>query len=174
MLVAVHTPAQLQAARAGDPQALQQVLAHSRQDLRRFAEAPCALHLFEDAVQEVIIHLARRRGGLRRLARRVSGLFRVIRRVCQHVRRGWRTISGGASDDAILPVAHPEPLAWRVEISRTLAELPAHYREVLLVRDVEGLGIQAIAERLQLTPSEARSRLQRARMLARARLEPSR
>ena len=42
----------LEAARTGDRNALERVLTHSRQNLRRYAEFHCIVNDIEDAVQE--------------------------------------------------------------------------------------------------------------------------
>ena len=162
----------LESARAGDPQALNQVLACSRQDLRRYAEHHCVVNDVEDAVQETLITVSRRLGDLRQLESFASWMFRIVKRECNRMRRGWRMVTGSEVDEAILAIEYPEPLEWRIQISRTLAEIPAHYREILLMRDIEGLSLEETAEQLQLTLPATKSRLHRARMLARELLDP--
>jgi len=51
-----------------------------------------------------------------------------------------------------------------------MAALPPQYRAILLLRDVEGLSLEELGERLNLSLPGTKSRLHRARMLARARL----
>jgi RNA polymerase sigma factor (sigma-70 family) len=164
----------LELARAGDPAALNQVLACSRQDLRRYAEHHCVVNDVEDAVQETLFTMSRRIGDLRQLESFASWMFRIVKRECNRMRRGWRMVTGSELDEAIMPIDYPEPLDWRIQISRTLAEIPAHYREILLMRDIEGLSLEETAEHLQLTLPATKSRLHRARMLAREMLEPGR
>jgi len=53
----------------------------------------------------------------------------------------------------------------RGAIERTLAELPAHLREALLLRESEGLSYQAIAEAIGCPMGTVRSRIARARSL---------
>lgn len=174
MTVEPHNPQLLESARAGDLQALNQVLACSRQDLRRYAEHHCVVNDVEDAVQETLFTISRRLGDLRQLESFTSWMFRIVKRECNRMRRGWRMVTGSELDDAILPIEYPEPMDWRIQISRTLAEIPAHYREILLMRDIEGLSLEETAEQLQLTLPATKSRLHRARMLARELLEPGR
>jgi DNA-directed RNA polymerase specialized sigma24 family protein len=50
--------------------------------------------------------------------------------------------------------------------------IPAHYREVILLRDLEGYSLQELALRLGLNLQAAKSRLHRARLLAREYLTP--
>lgn len=53
-------------------------------------------------------------------------------------------------------------------MSHAVARLPAHYREILLLRDLEGLTLAEIASRLGMHVEAAKARLHRARLLARA------
>jgi RNA polymerase sigma-70 factor (ECF subfamily) len=53
-----------------------------------------------------------------------------------------------------------------------LASLPDHYREVLLLKDVEGLSAEEVAEVVQEKVPAVKSRLHRARLELRRLLEP--
>lgn len=55
----------------------------------------------------------------------------------------------------------------RIDIARALESLPAHYLEVVLLRDFEELTISEIAERLGEGSGAIKSRLHRARELVR-------
>jgi RNA polymerase sigma-70 factor (ECF subfamily) len=57
-------------------------------------------------------------------------------------------------------------------IDRAIAGLPAIYRAVLVLSDLDGLPNAETAERLGLTVPAVKSRLHRARLLLRARLAP--
>jgi RNA polymerase sigma-70 factor, ECF subfamily len=78
------------------------------------------------------------------------------------------------------PLAHdelPEPSArksdpWqRLDLERAVAQLPAGYREILLLHDVEGYTHEEIAQALEIEASTSRSQLARARAAMRASLE---
>ena len=155
------------AAKRGDATALNAVLASSRQDLRRYAEYHCVVNDVEDAVQESLILVSRHLGDLRQAEALASWLFRIVKRECNRMRRGWRLLTNQDIDDAIMPVATPEPLELRLDIVRALALLPPHYREILLMRDVDGLSLNESADRLGLNLAATKSRLHRARVLAR-------
>ena len=172
MAIEAPDPALLEAARSGDPQALNRVLAGSRQDLRRYAEHHCVVNDVEDAVQETLFTMSRRLGDLRQIESFTSWMFRIVKRECNRMRRGWRMVTGRELDEAIMPIEYPEPMEWRVQISRTLALIPAHYRAILLMRDIDGLSLEETAAALQLTLSATKSRLHRARVLARELLDP--
>ena len=64
--------------------------------------------------------------------------------------------------------------ALRLDLVNALESLPAHYLEVVLLRDFEELTIAEIAERLKEQPGAVKSRLHRARKLVREyMLEPN-
>ena len=56
-------------------------------------------------------------------------------------------------------------------LSQAIGQLPPRYRDVVRLRDLEGRSTAEAAGRLHLTPSGVASRLQRAHLLLRARLE---
>jgi len=163
-------PDRILAARAGDPEALNEVLACSRQDLRRYAEHHCVVNDVEDAVQETLFMASRRLGDLRSVESFTSWLFRIVKHECNRMRRGWKMLTNQEIGEEIMPVMTPEPLEWRLDLSRMLAALPPQYRAILLLRDVEGLSLEELGVRLDLTLAGTKSRLHRARVLARARL----
>lgn len=162
----------LAAARSGDPAALERVLVHSRQDLRRYAEYHCVINDVEDAVQESLITVSRKLRDLRVLECFVSWTFRIVKRECNRLKRGRRMLSGDVINDEIMPVVTSEPAEWRHDVAAALESLPAHYREIVLLRDLEGLTIAEIGEQLELTREAVKSRLHRARVLAREYLTP--
>lgn len=162
----------IQAARGGDPAALQRVLAQSRQNLRRYAEYHCVVNDAEDAVQESLIQASRRIGDLRVVESFASWLFRIVKRECNRLKRGLRMLTGDAITEDIQPSCSFEPVELRHDVAAALESLPAHYREIILLRDLEGYSIEELASRLGLNREAAKSRLHRARLLAREYLDP--
>lgn len=163
-------PETVNAAKAGDVAALNVVLTCSRQDLRRYAEYHCEVNDVEDAVQETLFTVSRRMGDLRQVESMTSWLFRIVKRECNRMRRGWRLLTNQEITPAIEPIATPEPLELRADISRAMATLPPHYREILLMRDVDGLTLNEIGEELGMELAAVKSRVHRARSLMRERL----
>jgi len=161
----------LEAARAGDRLALERVLVHSRQNLRRYAEFHCVINDVEDAVQESLLLVSRKLRDLRQLECFASWLFRIVKRECNRLKRGLRMLTGDAITENILPVVYPEQVEWRHDVAAALESLPAHYREVVLLRDLEGLTIAEMADQLGLGREAVKSRLHRARVLAREYLD---
>ncbi len=60
----------------------------------------------------------------------------------------------------------------KAAIERSLAELPAEYRAVILLHDVEGLPNEEVAGVLGLTVAAVKSRVHRARLFLRKKLGP--
>lgn len=157
----------LEAARMGDRLALERVLVKSRQNLRRYAEFHCVINDVEDAVQESLLLVSRKLGDLRQLESFASWLFRIVKRECNRLKRGRRLVTGQDIPESILPVVYPEPIEWRQDVAAALESLPGHYREVILLRDLEGLTIEEVSRHLGFTREAVKSRLHRARVLAR-------
>jgi RNA polymerase sigma-70 factor (ECF subfamily) len=61
----------------------------------------------------------------------------------------------------------------RLALNVALEELPAHYRTVLVLRDIEGLSPAEIAQTLDLSVATVKSRVHRARLFVRQRLTES-
>ena len=160
-------PALIHAAQGGDLRALDEVLQCSRQDLRRYAEYHCVVNDIEDAVQETLFMASRRMRDLRSVESYTSWIFRIVKRECNRMRRGWRMATNQEIDERIQPIAARTPLDWRVQVARMMAAMPPAYRTILLLRDIEGRTLQELAQALDLTLPAAKSRLHRARMLAR-------
>lgn len=161
-----HLPL-LTAAHGGDPRALEQLLRVTRPDIRRYAQRHCLISDVDDAVQEALLIVARKLPQLRVLAAFSGWAIRLVQRECR--RLGRVTLRYDPYDEEQLAqwlVAHDEA-GLRRELVAALESLPAHYREVMLLRDVEELTIDEIATRTGLTRPNVKSRLHRARALAR-------
>ncbi|GAA4866423.1 RNA polymerase sigma factor [Luteimonas vadosa] len=158
---------ELQAAHAGDPTALADLLARSRQDIRRYAEYHCSVNDVEDAVQEALILVSRKLSDLRSLECFASWVFRIVKRECNRMKRIGRRLAGEPITDDILPGATPDAAEWRQDLASALQSLPYHYREIVLLRDLEGLSIAELGNRLGVTTMAVKARLHRARALAR-------
>ncbi len=165
-LAAQHQPL-LAAAHGGDPQALEQLLRISRPDIRRYAQQHCLLSDVDDAVQEALLIVSRKLPSLRVMAAFSGWVIRLVQRECR--RLGRITLRYDPYDEEKLAqwlVTHDEP-GLRRELVAALESLPVHYREVMLLRDLEEMTIEEIADQTGLTRPNVKSRLHRARALAR-------
>jgi len=156
------------AARGGDAAALNCLLARNRTQVIRYAERHCAVNDVEDAVQETLILTARYLNALRVLEAFNGWLFRIVKRECDRLKRAVRMNLYDYAPD--LPM--PEPVLQsanelRRDLTAALQSLPAHYLEVLLMRDAEELTVEEMAERLGMQRAAVKSRLHRARAMVR-------
>ncbi|WP_229507405.1 RNA polymerase sigma factor [Pseudoduganella rivuli] len=161
----------IEAARQGDARAMEQLLAQSQPDLRRFARRSCATSEdADDAVQVALWNVQRSIGSVRVVAAFAGWLFRIVERECYRLLRlGRKTEPLTEELEASLQSA--SPLALRRDLARLLAEMPVEYRDVLVLRDVEELTAPEAAEQLQVSVAALKSRLHRARAMMRERLQ---
>ena len=172
MTYTLTNPQLVLAARDGDAAALHCLLANSRSQVVRYAERHCAVHDVEDAVQETLLHASRRITQLRAIEAFAAWLFRIVKRECDRLKRAWRLHVHDYAPELPLPEPVLRPAEeLRCDIIAALQSLPAHYREVLLLRDAEELTIEEIAEHLSETRLAVKARLHRARLLVREYLD---
>jgi RNA polymerase sigma factor (sigma-70 family) len=160
-------------ARRGDQKALERLLILTRPDLERYARRQCESDDVEEAVQDALWILYRKLGGLRSVAAFSGWLFQVVRRACLSLARRRRLHAPIAPEWALRDRAASDG-ELRCVLSRIITELPATYREVVLLRDVQGLAADEIAELLEISPEATKSRLHRGRALIRAALSDTR
>ena len=161
-----HQPV-LQAAHGGDPAALARLLALCQPDIRRYAQRHCLISDVDDAVQEVLLVLSRRLSSLKVLAAFSGWLFKVVQRECR--RLGRRAFHYDPYDEERAEqwlASHDDP-SLRLQLVQALESLPRDYLQVVLLRDFEELSIGEIAVELGLSAAATKSRLHRARTLAR-------
>ncbi len=158
----------LEQARAGDRSALEGLLKAHRPDLERYARRHCASDDVEEAVQDALWILYRRVGGLRSVAAFAGWIYQVVRRACLRYAVGRRAVQSlddlpvGADRDRTASDAE-----LRAVISGIIAALPLPYREVMVLRDVQGLSAEEIGANLGISVEAAKSRLHRARAMVR-------
>ncbi|MFJ9203212.1 RNA polymerase sigma factor [Streptomyces flaveolus] len=156
----------IKAAQDGDVTSLTTVVMESQPHVRKFALSLCASPQdAEDAAQEALIILYRKIGTLRATGALASWMFRIVRNECLRQVR----LLVPRSEEA--PEGPPEPSAEdavlrRLELERVAAAvgaLPRDQRQVLIMRDVQGLPGRAVAHALGLSNAAMKSRLHRAR-----------
>ena len=155
-------PLLIEAARGGDADALVSLIAAAQPDIRRYAAAD-----IDDAVQETLLLLYRRLGTLRAVTSFSAWLFAVARRACLRLLRRSAGMADTFADDAEMRLAHRAPEDIRIDLSRAIQSLPDHYREVILLRDIEELSIDEIVGVLGLTRESVKARIHRARLMIR-------
>lgn len=173
----------LAAAKGGDRGALNEVAKRVSGSLYRFGRGFCRdPHDAEDVVQDVLAALVTSLQRFRGDASLSTWAYVVARNACLKRRRRSARIApldGGDAGGALEvedPGAGPERAAERRELrealERAIAALPPAQREVLVLRDVEGLPGEAVARTLGLELRAMKSRLHRARLAVREALAP--
>ena len=155
------------AARCGDEKALLSLISAAQPDVRRYAARNCRAADIDDAVQETLLLVYRRIGTLRAVTSFSAWLFAVARRACYRLLRMSAGIPDEPIDTAEARWAHLAPEDIRIDLSRAIQSLPDHYREVIMLRDIEEFSIDEIAAALGLTRESVKARIHRARIMIR-------
>ncbi len=155
------------AAQSGDPAAMNRLLVVCQTDARRYARRHCAASDVDDAVQESLLILSRRIGGLKAAAAFSGWLFTVVRRECQRLSRKMFGQGPSIEDLAEAQLACRTDESLKVDLVAALESLPAHYLEVILLRDFAEMTISEMAQKLGMQVPGVKSRLHRARELVR-------
>lgn len=156
------------AARKGDSDAMNQLLSITQPDVRRFAIKHCKISDIDDAVQEVLLTIARRLESLKILAAFSSWVFKSVQRECR--RLGRATINYDPFDEAMVEqwIDHRPNAELMFELANTLGKLPSEYREALLLKDLQQLTLKEFADETGISLPAAKSRVRRARLQARS------
>ena len=157
----------VEAARLGDERALITLIAAAQPDIRRYASRNCRMADADDVVQETLLVLYRHLGSLRAVTSFAGWLLAVAHRACLRLLRVDATMSGHLTDEIEMRIAHLRPEDLRIDLGRAIQSLPDHYREVILLRDIEEMTIDEIASALALTRESIKARLHRARAMIR-------
>lgn len=155
------------AAQTGDAAAVTRLLAVCQADARRYAYKHCHASDVDDAVQESLLIISRKVSGLKVVAAFSSWLFTVIKHECRKLSRAMfkhEPLPDEVAEELLLSRPSDD---LRIDLAHALESLPAHYLEVVLLRDFEELTIAEIAQRLGEQPGAVKSRLHRARELVR-------
>jgi len=165
--------------RRGDPRAFEElvityqhrVFGVALRMLRNRAEA-------EDIAQEVFLRVHHALDDFRGEAKLSTWLYAIASRLCLNrlasgerrmAREGEEALERLTADAD--PAAHVERGELEAALGRAIDQLPEERRIVVVLRDLEGLAYEEIAAALDLPLNTVRSRLHRARMDLRDKLE---
>jgi RNA polymerase sigma-70 factor (ECF subfamily) len=175
----------LDAARQGDGDALEALLKDVQPRIYRFSLKMCGrTEDAQDVLQDTLFAAARTVRGFRGASSVSTWLYTIARSFCIKKRR--RSVFApevvsleadpAAARTAPAPGPDPERALAHRELASTLeaaiAALEPASREVLVLRDMEGLPAEEVATITGLSVSAVKSRLHRARLALRARLAP--
>ena len=175
-------------ARAGDRASLERLLERHERQVYRFGLKMCRdPEAAKDVLQETLIAAARTVKDFRGASSPSTWLYAIARSFCIKQRRRSKfapeheeSIDAAGADGEVLQIADPgrpadDALAGRqveLALEKAIGELDPMYREVLLLRDVEGLSAAEVAEAIGVSVEAVKSRLHRARVAVREKVAP--
>ena len=143
----------------------------------------------EEAVQDAFWSVVRKIDTFRGDSAFGSWMYRIVSNAAyEKIRRRRRAFRDIALDEVLPPFdedgRHARSITdWsfaiddpavqtelRSVLSSAVSELPAHYRAVVVLRDIEGLSVAEVADALAISVSTVKSRAHRARLSLRKRL----
>lgn len=158
-------------ARRGDRDAMEVVLLSLAPSIRRFGLRMCGhVEDAEDVLQDTLINVARHLGEFEGRSSVASWAYALTRSACARKRRGLRN-QPHANDGRLVesPDAAPSPETRVADdeltsaLSTALDRLSEQHREVIVLRDIEGLSAQDAAASIGISVDALKSRLHRAR-----------
>lgn len=141
-----------------------------------------------DVTQEVFLHVFRGIRGFRGGSSLKTWLYRIsVRQALNHRRWCWRHHRMQTSIDAdgtekcpVLELKDEEATPFeqcaahevQATVRRALADVPAVFRSAVILRDLEGLSYEEIAEVLEVSVGTVKSRIMRGRRMLKEILDP--
>lgn len=181
----VDTAALLYNAQNGDPEALEDLLKAVQPQLYRFSLKMCRHEEdAEDVLQDSMLSIARSFRDFRGDSSLSTWLYTITRSFCIKKRRKSKFAPSHEESLETLPRSHqsnlqsslknPQEIAESAEIWRQvqagISLIEPAYREILVLRDIEGLSAKEVGEIVGLSVSAVKSRLHRARSQLREKL----
>jgi len=168
-------------ARTGDRAALERLLEDIAPLVHRFGMRMCRHEAdADDVLQETLLSVASHLNEFEGRSSLSSWVFMLARTACARKRRGLKN-QAHISDDAVAESSSSEPSPeqhvgeseLRRLLTNALDSLSEEHREVLLLRDMEGLSAPEVAASLSISVQAVKSRLHRARAQLREALRPT-
>jgi len=170
---------------AHEPQAFEQFVEYFRSKIFHYSWLVCGHRDdAEEVAQETLLKVFESIDQLREPERVRAWVFRIARNACLIERRksvfapqhelSLEELPPGAEieDSAVRPPDDQlQGGELRALLDRVIAELPAPYRPVVVLRDLEGLSTEETAEILDLSTDVVKTRLHRARAAMRQKLD---
>lgn len=176
----------IEAARGGDRRALEKLLERHQGAVYRFGMKMCGEpEDAKDVLQETLFAAVRTLPEFRGASSVSTWLYTIARSFCLKKRRTSKfaperiesleahaEASSEVADHRRTPEEDAAARQTKQVLDAAIAELDPMYREVLVLRDIEGLPASEVADILGLTVEAVKSRLHRARVAVRERVAP--
>lgn len=163
-------------AKNGDIGAIEVLIEKYQPDVRKFALQVCRTNEdAEDAVQHTLFIVFSKVSSFRSAAKFTSWLFAIVKHECLRLIRTFKK-SQELNEEIIDPKALTDERISQLQLEQKLSEfignLEPIYREIILLRDIEGLSAPEVADKLGITIEAVKSRLHRARNEIRDQIAP--
>jgi len=159
----------IQAGKAGDRAALEQLLAPHRRAVVAFCQGMLGcVEDAEDAAQETFLRALRGLSRFRGEATFRTWLFRIAINVCLQWRAAHHSTDrwDEGRDSPVSVAVSPEVIALRhLRLMEALSSLPPRLRALLLLKEWEGWSVAEIALAVRWNPIRVKNELARARRL---------
>ncbi|HUP04640.1 MAG TPA: sigma-70 family RNA polymerase sigma factor [Bryobacteraceae bacterium] len=169
---------------AGEPRAFERFVEHFRSKVFHYSWLMCGSpEDAEEVAQETLLSAFEHFDGLREPERVRSWIFRIARNAClMHRRKSIFAPAHELSVEDLPPGAEPAgderppdaaylSAELRAVLDRVILELPAIYRPVVLLRDIEELSTEETAQILDVSVDVIKTRLRRGRQALRQQLD---
>lgn len=149
--------------------------------LLRFLKDP---EMAEDLLQETFLRVWRKRGEFKHIASFSTWIYTIAGNLARSEwrrRKRWRMLRlGPGKTDSDPDIELPDPKAWpdrtvenRLAVGAlidAINRLPERYREVVILRDMQGMTYEEIAGIVQVPVGTVKSRLNRGRLLLQSKM----
>lgn len=171
--------ATIERARRGDAEAMEALLTAVTPTVERFVRRVCPGGDVDDVLQETLLSILTHLDRFEGRSALTSWVFALTRSACSRRHRGLKNQPhDGDEAVAVLPDVAPDPESRAADtelsdaLTRALGSLSEEHREVILLRDVEGLTAPEAAAAIGVSVDALKSRLHRARAALREALRP--
>jgi RNA polymerase sigma-70 factor (ECF subfamily) len=142
------------------------IWSHLSSDLRRFIRRRVPDdHVVDDLLQETFVRVHHNVGTLQETDRLAAWVYRIARNVINdhHRKATAATVALAEFDPADEDESNPRRCGAACWLNELIGTMPEGYREAVQLAELDGLSQQEVAERLGLSLSGAKSRIQRGR-----------
>ncbi|MFQ5771602.1 MAG: RNA polymerase sigma factor, partial [bacterium] len=178
----------VQSAIAGDPGALKELVQKYEETVFGFAFKVCRNQAdAEDTLQEAFLNILKSLKSFNFKSSFSTWIYRIVSNSClmkfrKEKRERWESFEQLDNPEERIqdsytrwpdsPVEQLLNNELKSHMDQAILELPSIYRIVFVLKDLEGLKIEEVAETLNISIPAAKARLRRARLFLRDKLEP--
>jgi len=178
----------VKSAQAGDQKALQELVKIYGETIYGFSFKVCGnSDDAEDTRQEAYLNIFKSLNSFNFKSNFSTWIYRIVSNSCmmkfrKEKRRRWESfeqlndldenVSDSFPKSMDTPVADVLSDELREQMNQAILDLPPIYRLTFILKDLEGLKIEEVAESLDISVTAAKARLRRARLFMRTRLKP--